>query len=226
MVTGARALSYNDQAIAVHATSGASAVGVMGGDRMSWMNSSETPMRFGVIFIDEVSNSYYNHHLAYDAPVNIEGRNFWNYQTEQYAVVERMIRERELWPMVRILLVHVAASIHAGMPDEYWPLWPPHDPDRPRNPLPRGINWPSTVPFSRGRSVAEFRVMLEQAGCPVVPDIMYFDVSGSMEHDTLDPGFSAWISQHDPAFGVVYSGNESWVAWAREILELVLEYPP
>lgn len=211
---------------------GAFEPGQMGARRMSWMKSEASDPLFAVMFIDEVSSSYYHHTLPPRDPLNIEGRERWFRDVEEYEALAAQMTERDLWKHLIILLVHVELAARLR---ELAPLVPVSI-DGSDIPYPSHINPPDSVPMTRWRShdvnaanFDIFRLTLEQAGSPVFPRLVYIDNSGSMTTDDIRPGWTEWIDSSPVPVTIVEvdagspEPSEQWVSWASAILQRVLQ---
>ncbi len=215
---------------------GAFEPGQMGGRRMSWMKSTATDPLFAVMFIDEVSSSYYHHTIGLMEAINVEGRARWYRDVEEYEALAAQMTERDLWKHLILLLIHVESPSLVGT---LIPIVPVSVDGRPL-PYPSHINPPDSVPLARWRprdvnasNFDVFRIALEQAGSPVFPRIVYMDESGSMTADSIRPGWSEWASRSPVGIDIRLvdadspEDSEQWVKWASDILQRVLAiWPP
>lgn len=218
MTTGAFALTNR----------GGRLLGEAGGRRLSWMGSTASRPLFAVLFIDEVSDSYYN--PSGGVQENADKLDRWLRDVAEYEEWASEVTRRDLWSDIIILLVHVEKFAASG-PSDLWPLTPPGD-----VPYPSHIMPPDRVIMKRWRAqepgrvtFGHFRQVLEQAASPVMPRFMRFDTSGSMDRDNIRPGLTHWMD-YSTLRGVTINGGgvsgdrtgEQWVKWATEALQRLL----
>lgn len=214
---------------------GAFLPGPFGARRLSWMYSEANRPWFVAFFIEKVHLAYYWDSLPLDNEVNVSGRARWLADIAEYRSLARQMREapdgseRNLWPQIILLLVHVEA---ASRPRHLLPLVPVAL-DGSELPYPAHINPPDSVTITRahqpfgwiGPSYDEFRYTLEHGGSPTFPRAVYID-QASMSTDVIRPGWTEWIDSSPVPVDIRELEDQRWIRWASGELQRILNENP
>ncbi len=205
---------------------GAFLPGPFGARRLAWMYSEAIRPWFAVFFVEKVHTSYYASTLSLGNPINVEGRENWAQDIDEYQGLAAQMTRLNLWGQLILLLVHVE---RASRPRDILPVVPVAL-DGSELPYPSHVNPPDSVVMTRahqptgwdGPDIDVFRYTLEQGGSPTLPRVVYIDVGSAFSADAMRPGWTDWIDSSPVPVFIREPTDQRWVKWMSEELRRIL----